>query len=280
MLSSEDVQLAIRKALSQARVLPKPDLSGDLVIISSSDALPAARVLYVGVVSSGARAILLGPTEASVLLMPYREVPKVVVYALSPWDSRAVRATEEAILLGSDVYLVSPSMHEALEVRLTRHRELKRVEVSGSPPLMTMILASALWSPRPLGSRGGRLESELKALDGAPQWILEKFSREAAEVSSLREFTAYYTPAVEPGARYLCAASSSCSGSFPLEELGRHREAAAVLMETTSESHDYSDVELALGSRIKAVKVLINTDPITAGVYSALFGALAAGKVI
>jgi len=54
-----------------------------------------------------------------------------------------------------------------------------------------------------------------------------------------------------------------------------------VMMETTAESHDYMDLELLASSRgLRLIKVLFNTDPLTAGVYSALFGALASGKVI
>ncbi|MGC9210098.1 MAG: hypothetical protein ACP5FT_02380 [Acidilobus sp.] len=280
MLSSEDFRRETLRAIEQARALPRPELGNDFLIISSYEALPAARVLYVGALSAGARAALLHPTEASVLLMPYRETPKVIVYALSSKDGRAVRAAEEAALLGAEVYFVSPRLHESLESRLTRYEGLKRVEVPGAAPLMTMVIASALWSPRPQGSRGPRLESELRAVDDAPKWILENFSSQAAEVSSLSEFAAFYTPSVEAGARYLCGASSSCEGAFPLDGLGARRFKAAVILETTSEAHDYRDVEMSVGPGIKAVRVLINTDPITAGLYSVMFGALAAGRVI
>lgn len=281
MQSSDELLKALSRSLSEARSLPRPDLSGDLLIISSQDAAPAARVLYVGALSSGARAVITGATEASVLLMPYREVNRVVAYALSPRDSRVVRAVEEALVLGSEVYLIAPPLHEALEERLSRREGLRRIEVPTSAPLMTMIFASALWSPRPMGARSSRVEAELQALDEAPQWVLQTFSRQATEVANLTGFSAFYTPAAEPGARYLCLASDRCDCARPLDELARFRGGTAVLIETTSESHDYGDVEIGAAARgARIVKVVINTDPITAGVYSAIFGAIATGRVL
>ncbi len=281
MQSSEGLLKSIARSLSDARSLPRPDFSGELVIIAPPEAAAAAKVLYVGALSSGARAVLAGPTEASVLLMPYREVPRMIAYAVSPRDSRVVRAVEEAAMLGSEVYLVAPRLHEALEARLSRRDGVTRVEVPGDAPLMTMIFASALWSPRPMGARASRVEVELKELDGAAQWVLQTYSREASEVASLERYSAFYTPAAEPGARYLCLAAERCSHAAPLEELPRYRGEAAVIMETTAESHDYGDVEVGAAARgVRLVKLVVNTDPVTAGVYSAIFSALASGRVI
>ncbi len=281
MPSSDEVLKVLSRSLSDARSLPRLSLSGDLLIVSSQEASAAARILYVGALSSGARAVLTGATEASVLLMPYREVGRVVAYAVSPRDSRVVRAVEEALMLGSETYLVAPRLHEALEARLSRHEGLMRVEVPASTPLMTMIFASAIWSPRPMGARASRIEAELQTLEEAPQWVLQTFSGQVSEVASLVSFSAFYTPAAEPGARYLCLASDRCESARPLDELSRFKGEAAVLMETTSEAHDYGDLEVGAAARgLRTVRVIINTDPITAGVYSAIFGALAAGRVV
>jgi len=281
MQSSSETRSRILKALSAARSLPRPELPNDVLIVSSPDAVAAAKVLYVGLLSAGSRASLVGPTEASVLIMPYREFPKVVIYALSHKDNRAVRAVEEAAILGSDVYFVAPPIHEVLEARISRYENVRRVEVPPEAPLMTMIFASVIWSPKPLGTRASRVQAELEALDGAVEWAEESYRDLIAEVSALQGFSAFYTPSVEPGARYLCQASGACHGALPLEELQRLSGDVAVMMETTAESHDYMDLELLAGSRgLRLIKVLFNTDPLTAGVYSALFGALASGKVI
>jgi len=127
MQSSSETRSRILKALSAARSLPRPELPNDVLIVSSPEA--AAKVLYVGLLSAGSRASLVGPTEASVLIMPYREFPKVIIYALSQKDNRAVRAAEEAAILGSDVYFVAPPIHEVLEARISRYENVRRVEV-------------------------------------------------------------------------------------------------------------------------------------------------------
>jgi len=134
MQSSSETRSRILKALSAARSLPRPELPNDVLIVSSPDAVAAAKVLYVGLLSAGSRASLVGPTEASVLIMPYREFPKVIIYALSQKDNRAVRAAEEAAILGSDVYFVAPPIHEVLEARISRYENVRRVEVPPRPP--------------------------------------------------------------------------------------------------------------------------------------------------
>ena len=283
MPSSDDVRAKIREAVEAARALQSPVIEGDVLIVGSGPAAAAAKILHVAALAAGIKAAYASPVEASVLVMPYRDFDTVVVYSSDPKDPRALRAAEEALLMGYRTSLVTPSIQEDLAARLSQRPGLTLITVERAP-ITTMAVASAIWGQGLLGSspRASRLRAEISDLTGAADWVGQTFAAALADLSSKRSFSVYFTPATEPGAIYLCHADSRCSAMRPLEDLRRGFAETDVLeLATTSEIHDYRDVELAVSMRgLRPIRVLLNTDPVSAGLYSVMFSALAAGVVL
>ena len=284
MPSSDDVRAKIREAVEAARGLQPPAVEGDVLIVGSGPAAAAAKIFHVAALAAGIKAAYATPVEASVLVMPYRDFDSVVVYLSDPKDPRALRTVEESLLLGYRTSLVAPELPGDLVARLSQRPGLTIITV-GKAPVTTMAAAATVWGQRLLGSspRGSRLRTEVDDLLGAADWVSQTYAAALAEMSSRRSFSIYFTPATEPGAIYLCHADSRCSGMRPLEDLrkGSAAETDVVELATTSEIHDYKDVELAVSMRgLKPIRVLLNTDPVSAGLYSVMFSALAAGVVL
>ncbi len=280
MLSSE-LKDKVAAAISSARSLPRPKVVDGTLIISSLSAMPSARLLYNAVATLGMQATLAGPTEASVLLMPYRDFNSVIVFALAPRDSRSLRAAEEAAMMGMETYFVSPRMDESIEQRLKLHDNISRITVPGEAPLLTMMAASALWAPLPSSSRGERLRGELGSLDSALEWVSGRYADAIASASRLESYDVAYTSATQPGALYLCRVSNRCAAAYIIDEVSEaYSKLSAqgiVLLTTTAEDHDYRDVELMLSMRrANVIKIELNVDPVTAGLYAA-FVAVALG---
>jgi len=281
MLSS-DVENQVKEAIEAAGSVQKPKLLDDMLITYSYDSLPAARALYISLISSGARVALASHTEASTLIIPYRDVGEVVVMSVSSKDSRAIRVAEEAAMMGTLTYFVAPPMDETLEARLSRHDNLERLVVSPRAPLLTMMAAATLWSSDLKGPRGTRLRAEVADINNSITWVLSRYGKEIGEASRLSNFTALYGPSLAPGSLYLCrVCADRCRDTISMDEPDRLSKVgdALVQMISTVEEHDYMDVELEIRlRRLSRVKLEFNVDPITANLYAAIAASLIGGR--
>ncbi len=276
---SELAVRALLKSINDAASLPKIELAGDVLVISSGGAEIAADVLYVSALSAGLKVLRASPTEASVLVMPYRDFDRVIVFALDPKDSRAVRAATESALMGYNTVVVAPPLHETLESRLGMSN-VQRVVVKSDSPLTTMSVASLLWAPKGNEARYKRLSGEVADIRTVPKWLEDNYRPQAEELVAAKSLSVYYTPSLRAGAMYLCRARRCLAAPLDALEPMQGSE-LTLLLATTAEEHDYKDIELRLASSgIRQVKVLFNTDPVTASAYSVFFAALALDLVM
>ena len=280
MLSFEALERAYQDALSKARGLPRPRVGDDTLIASGLDSLPAARILYTACLHAGIRCTLAEPTFLAMSLIPYRETGGIVLFARDPRSLRVVALSEAAGILGLDVVVVGPEMHPAVEERLEASG-VERITVP-EPSLLVMSIAAALWSPRMMGAREPRLRRELEELPTALGWVRDSVVRGAAE--GLGERIArppMYTPVAAPGAFYHCLALS-CGLPIPLEAARLLGGLSGGLVYASSiEIQVYKDLLMgprapARGSRV----LLINSDPVTAGLYSVLAAMIITGRVV
>lgn len=192
---------AVERSLAWARSVTPPKLGGELVVAASPSGEPAARILCVGVLHSGGVCRLAHPSEASLSLLPYREYEfTVAAFTADPKDSRIIHLVEAASLLGSGgVYVVAPPMHPGYEERLSM-LGASRVEVPREAPILSMSVASLLWTPRLLGMREERFRGEVEALAGSTSWVRERFAGEIEEAQASGEVEVYSTPLGLPGA--------------------------------------------------------------------------------
>ena len=274
---SLDPDKAYAEALSAARLLPRPRLGDDTIVVHGRGGLAAAYTLFLALAHSGARAVLLRPLEAAVHVLPYRETGPLVIYTRDPRDLRSLNAAMAGVHLGLEVYLVAPPLHEALEEQL-ESLGVERIRVPpAAPPLLTMVLASLHWAPKMMGAREERLRREIGELDTALDWLRDSQARAlAGEPPSL----VLYTPAALPGAAYHAEAVGG--EARPLEEaLGLGPGSRAVAYTVGVERHGYKDIILrARTSRVELVEVPIDTDPVTATVYSVLAAMLLTRRVL
>ncbi len=281
-MQSSSVKEAFREALREARSSERPRLSGEVIVAASPGAEPPARVLYLGVLHSGSRSVYTRPSEAALHFMPYRDFDAtLVVFTLDPKDTRALHAVEAAVNLGVSAYVVAPRLHPAYEERL---RELGSgyVRIESRSPLLAMTLAALHWVPDMQGFRRERFRAEVESLDDAAEWVEENYGRELEEareaVSGGGGLAAYYTPTGYAGARYLSLALGTRTA--PLEEAPKIGSPGVAFMASVEEP-SYRDV--LLSARVRGLKlhvININTDPVTAGIYSVIAAALIAGKAI
>ncbi|MGC9111825.1 hypothetical protein [Acidilobus sp.] len=279
-----EIEPQVRSSIEAAKRLLRPKIVDGTLLISSHSAIPAAKSLYISMLSSGLDITLAGPTEASTLIMPYRDVNEVLVFSLGPKDSRAVRAAEEAALMGITTYFIAPQLDDVLEAMLSRHEEISRIMLPPQAPLLTMIVASSLWSSEMKGPRGDRLKAEAADVGSSFSWVSEKYGQQAEEASRFQRFAAVYGPIMEPSARYLCSvAAERCEAMLLLDEVTSFSRITVPVVEVISsvEEHDYKDVELSMKlANLKIVKLLFNVDPVTANLYASIVAALIGGKVI
>ncbi|GBF09183.1 hypothetical protein apy_09080 [Aeropyrum pernix] len=266
---------AVEKGLAWARRVDPPELKGELVVAASPTGEPAARILCVGVLHSGGVCRLAHPSEASLSLLPYREYEfTLVAFTGDPKDSRIVHLAEAASLLGArGLYVVGPPMHPGYEERLSM-LGASRVEAPREAPVLSMSIASLVWTPRLLGMREGRFRGEIEALSGSTAWLRERFAGEIEEARGSSSVEAYSTPLGLPGALYLYLSGQS-RAVHPLEMLPLHRTPPTPIVFMASvEEPSYRDVIRSSTVRgVRPVVFNINTDPITVGFYSILIAA-------
>ncbi len=268
---------AYRQALDTARRLPRPRLEGEVLVAYTGAAEAPARILYTALTHSGSKALIAHSVEAARHIVPYRDIDTVLIYSPSGRDPRSLGLAETASLLGvGRVALVTPQMHPAYREK-AESLGVELVELPGkAPPILAMALASLHWAPKQMGPRAGRLEAEIGELDSALEW-----ARETLEATpGYAGLEALYTPAAKPGAIYHCT-TTGCTPR-PLEAvLSMPRGAEAVAYVTSVDEQDYRDVlasHAARGVRLHVIR--INTDPITAGLYSILAALLITQKLL
>ena len=268
----------IQDAIAKARSLPKPSIEEDTIIAATYDAWPAARILYTSCLHSGRTCALAEATLASTSIIPYRETGPVIAFTTNPRSLRTVNLAEAAGILGLDVTVVAPSIHPAVRERL----EMSGATIieTGEPGLLIMSIATALWAPPMMGAREARLRGELEELDSAPEWLIKGALRNMGVIGedSLSS-PPLYTPIAAPGAYYHCIALQ-CGAPIPLDAASKSRFPSSIVYATSVEQHDYRDI-LALSLKIKRdLVILINSDPVTAGLYSVMAAALITGRAI
>ncbi len=280
MHSYDELERVYHEALSTARTLPRIEPGEDAVIASTLKALPAARILYNAYLQGGHRALLVEPTEASLGVISYRETGEILIYQADSRSLRVVNLAEAAGLLGLHVTVIGPEVHPAVRERL-EYSGADIVEVGGPAPLLSMAAYSLYIAPRLLGAREQRYREELGHLDSALEWVREKLGGSLQALQAAFRLQPYYTPLTYSGALYQCLAAR-CGIPAPLEALqvvGRGSYSGGLVYVTGVEEHDYKDILLSIGLHAhgRLHKILIDTDPVTAGFYSILAALLTVG---
>ncbi len=274
MHSYEELEKSYSKALERAKALPRIQIGDETIIVSTTRARAAARILYMGILHSGKQVFLSSPTEAMYHLLPYRETGKVVVFNDEPRSLRIVGLAESAGLLGAETTIITPSLHPAVKERI-QQQNAELIEVPDKNPLLIMALYALLNTPSLMGSRQERFQAELDHLDSALEWMRDKITVEEPRLLEDSE-TLYYTPATEPGGYYYYA----LTGKYPLPlDALMPGKAKGLVIITGVEELTYKDIIMQYRIRGGQRRILkIDTDPITAGLYSILAVILLIGK--
>ncbi|MDM7276025.1 MAG: hypothetical protein P3X22_007945 [Thermoprotei archaeon] len=274
MLSSS-LEKAYLEALRSSQKLSLKVSEGELIVYSRG-AEPPAYILLMGTIHAGLKTRIASTVEAQIHILPYRDYEKVTVFTISRKDPRAVNAAITAAILGARVTLVAPPLHEAYEERV-RMRGVERVVVTSQTPLLTASIAALRWTPELMGLREARVRGEILNLEGALKWLVETYGDRLA--SKKQYDIVAYTPSTRPGAYYYCRALGMLE-PIPLEAVAEApRNSKILALATTTEEQEYKDIIMSAG--IQGVEVdiyTINTDPLTAGLYSLLIAMIITGK--
>ncbi len=274
MLSSS-LDKAYLEALREAERLSLRISEGELIVYSRG-AEPPAYILYTGALHAGLKTRIASTVEAAIHILPYRDYGKVTVITVNKKDPRAVNTAITATILGARATLVAPPLHEAYEER-ARMRGVERVIVTARNPLLTTSIASLKWIPELMGLREARVRGEISSLEGALKWLTETY-REKLAPGKQYDIVAY-TPSTRPGAYYYCRAVGLLEPA-PLEALAEApRNSKALALATTTEEQEYKDIIISAGAQgVNIDLYTINTDPVTAGLYSLLIAMIITGK--
>jgi len=264
------------RALKDAIQLPGVTVGDSVLVVYTRGSEPPAYTLYTASLHAGLKPRVASAVEASVHLLPYRDVDSTVIFTVNPRDSRALNTAITAAILGVKVTLVTPQLHEAYEERV-RAQGVDIVKIQSRHPLLAMTIAAVRWTPKLMGFREGRVREEISNLQTALRWVYESY-RGVVEKRA-RYDTIAYTPSTRPGAYYYCRAAG-CLEPLPLDAITELPQGARVLaIQTTAEEHAYRDVILAAKTQgVELDIVTINTDPVTASLYSVLLALLLTGK--
>lgn len=283
MQSFEELSRGFLRALAESERAGRIPVSGGTIIISSRGSEPPGHILWMGCVHAGVRAFLSSPAEANIHLIPYSEeidARMAVVFSASINDPRALESVVTASALGLESYFVGPRMNRAYEERLSS-LGAHRITVDGAAPLLSMSFIALNSIPRLRGAREERFRAEVGDLPSAPGWIVERYG---GALDSARRARGHvlYTPSTKPGAYYHCL-MTGCLEPLPLEALHRLGSlgGGAVAYVNSTEEHLYKDVLLEIRRRGLEVEVFrLNTDPLTAGIYSMILAGFIAGRLV
>lgn len=277
-MQSSSIEAVINEALRQASTLSHVSLEGEVIITYTWRAEPAAYTLYLTLLHAGRNALLAHTSLASVHILPYREVDRVVAFSIDERDARTVNLAMASSALGIEAVVVGPSLHPAVEETLSS-LGVERIIVKSPAPLLTMMAATLYWRPKLMGAREERVKAEVEALDSAVEWVSNRYSRELESLAGKNYESIYYSPTLEAGARYYSILTGSTPK--PLDEVSTAKgplETAAFIAGV--DEHNYKDLILSSSLRgVKLNKIVVDTDPVTANIYASILSALATVKV-
>lgn len=274
MLSSS-LEKAYLEALREAQKLSLKVSEGELIVYSRG-AEPPAYILYTGTIHAGLKTRIASTVEASIHILPYRDYEKVTVFTVNKRDPRAVNTAITAAILGARVTLVAPPLHEAYEER-ARMRGVERVTITAPNPLLTTSIAALRWVPELMGLREARVRGEILNLEGALKWLIETYGDKLAPKKQY-DIVAY-SPSTRPGAYYYYRATGFPEPA-PMEALAEApRNSKALALATTTEEQEYKDILITANAQgVKIDMYTLNTDPVTAGLYSLLIAMIITEK--
>lgn len=275
MLLSE-IEEYYLSSLREATRLPSAFVGEGALIVYARGGEPPAYTLYIATLHAGLKSRVASAVEASTHILPYRDVDRMILFTLNPRDSRALNTVITASLLGVKTTLVSPPLHEAHEEKI-RMYDVEIIKVDSKYPLLTMTIAALHWTPKLMGFREGRIRGEISSLQGALRWVYENYV-DVVERGDQYDMVAY-TPSTRPGAYYY-ARAKGIPEPLPLEALNElPRDMRVLAMMTTTEEHSYRDLILSAKTQgVTLELVTMNTDPITATLYSMLLALLIVRK--
>ncbi len=284
-----EISNAVAKSLNDAREIPKPDIDDVDLIIYSMGSYPPAHILYVSLLHSGKKATLTSAAEASIHILPYREnVGKIIAFVYNRKDPSIVNLAQVSSLLNIDLKIYGPKLHPAYEERI-ESLNVEKVDVESEFPLMTLSLASLLWTWNILpASRSERIKNEVDEMETSPQWLEERYKDEISALKDSEKLNyVLYTFSTKPGAEYLRLLLKKLGSPSPrLLELERisdvEEESKVITYISTVEEHFYPNVKLETQiKKLDQVIIRFNTDPLTTGIYSMIFSSIiAGGKVL
>lgn len=278
MPSSNAVDEALRGALREASKLPQLSLEGEVLVTYTGKAKPAASSLYIALLHSGVKAWLAHSALASVHILPYREVGRVVAFTLDERDARTVNLAMASHILGVPVHVVGPRLHEAVEETLG-DLGVERVVVENDSPLFVMMAAALYWRPKLMGAREERVRGEVAVIEESIGWVRERFRVEAEAVSRRDYEAVLYTPSMEAGALY--AGQLAGVPVEPLDDLAGRGLLKAVAFVAGVDEHNYRDILLGASLRgARLARILIDTDPVTVNIYASILSSIALSRVI
>ncbi|MCS7107635.1 MAG: hypothetical protein NZ902_06005 [Acidilobaceae archaeon] len=270
MLSSE-LREQFSRALQAAKALKIEIRERDLIVYSRG-AEPPAFISYIASLHAGLEVTVASTAEASVHILPYSERPRALIFSTSQKDSRAVSAAITASLSGSQAILIAPPQPPLLEERL-EVRGVERVKLPTAAPVMTSSLLALMSAPRLMGFRDNRVREEIAALESALEWS----SKGLEGLRGGYDLIAY-SPTTRAGAFYYRDATGKRE-PVPIEALPALRDGRALALYSSAEEGEYREI-MTSPRRAEAEFLSINADPVMAALYSVLYAALLAGKVI
>ena len=267
------------RAVEEAQRAEKPRLTGGEVIVYGPGAEAPAFLLYLGMLHAGERAELVSAATAAYHLVPYRDPGSLIVFAYNSRDPRVIHVAEAASLVGFEVYVVGPRLHEAYEEKISS-LNVERVTVGGPAPLLSMSVLSLLAMPSLKGFREERVREEITGPDTAFEWVLREYGGATDRIPSKPEFI-IATPSTYPGASYHCMATRCISvlGMEAALEYPARLLKESVAYVSSVEERGFRDALSKLRT-VGANVIEYNTDPLTTSIYVMITAAIATKKLL
>jgi len=283
------VSNVIAKSLEEAREIPKPEINDIDLIVYSTNSYPPAHILYASLLHSGKRTILTSSAEASIHILPYREnIGKIIAFVYDRKDPSIINLAQVSSLLNIDLRIYGPKLHPAYEEKL-ENLNVKKINVELDAPLITLSLASLLWTWKMLPARRSeRIKNEIDEMESSPQWLEERYGSEIDTIKDIGKLNyVLYTFSTKPGAEYFRLLLKEIKNTPPkpleLEKISEIEEESKIITYiSTVEEHFYPNIRLeAQIKRLNQIIIRFNTDPLTTGIYSMIFSSLISeGKIL